>query len=215
MWVMKLRIMHDCVIGSRCKKFQCTSLSLPLNHWSDKKYNYASHRHTLEGDKKNIQKFIRDLKKDPRVVSIESSNNTLFVVEKRRNSDIPTAHYNQKMFFVKPVNVDNQGFEVWEVAALDKKVLMDFLSELENEKLMDVKLEMIENIKLDNIYFPKLMPNLSEKQKECFHMAVSSGYYSYPRKTNLHRLAKVMKISVATFQEHLRKAEQKLMPTFS
>jgi len=103
-------------------------------------------------------------------------------VEKRKREDIPTAHYNPKIFFVKPVFVDLNGFEFWEVASLDKNVLIKFISDLKVEKGVEIELKKIQNIKLDNVYFPKIMPDLSTKQKECFQLAVSKGYYAYPCK---------------------------------
>ena len=215
MWITTLKVKHDCTIGNRCKKFKCTSLSLPLNNWYDKKYYYTSHRHTISGNQKDVIRFIKDLKKDSRVINLEHSKNTVFLVEKRKREDIPTAHYNPKMFFVKPVFVDIYGYELWEVASLDKSVLIKFISDLKHEKNVEIELNKIQNVKLNDVYFPKIMPNLSDKQKECFQLAVTNGYYAYPRNINLQDLAKLAKIAVSTFQEHLRKAEEKFMPTFS
>lgn len=215
MWITTLKIRHDCTIGNRCKRFKCTSLSLPLNKWHDTKYYYTSHRHTLEGSQRNIMRFIRDLKKDSRIINIEHSGNTIFIVEKRKREDIPTAHYNPRMFFVKPVFVDIDGAELWEVASLEKRILIKFISDLKNEKGMEVKLNKIQNVNLNDVYFPRIMPNLSNRQKECFHLAVANGYYAYPRNINLQTLARLANISVSTFQEHLRKAEEKFMPSFS
>ena len=55
------------------------------------------------------------------------------------------------------------------------------------------------------------MPNLSKMQKRVVDEAYQCGYYSYPRKTNIEKIAKRMNISFATCQEHLRNAEIKLM----
>lgn len=215
MWVIKLRVNHDCSIGNRCKKFGCTSQSLPLSHWRERDFEYTSHRHTIIGDAQKVKRFIIDLRKDARVIDMESSKNTVFLVEKRKGKDIPTSHYHPKMFFIKPVYVEKDGTENWELASTEKSILMRFLSDLQHERGVSVKLEKIHQVNLDTIFFPKIMPNLSEKQKDCFQLAVSNGYYSYPRKINLHQLARLAKISASTFQQHLRRAEEKLMPTFS
>ena len=53
---------------------------------------------------------------------------------------------------------------------------------------------------------------LTEKQKQAIHEAIINGYYNYPRKIDLEKLSKIMKVSRVTFQEHLRKAESKLIP---
>ncbi len=43
-------------------------------------------------------------------------------------------------------------------------------------------------------------------------LAAGEGYYTYPRKSDVQDLAKIAKLSFSTFQEHLRKAENKLIP---
>jgi predicted DNA binding protein len=54
---------------------------------------------------------------------------------------------------------------------------------------------------------------MPEKQKQAMNLAIKNGYYNYPRKTNLDNLAKIAKVSKQTFQENLRKAENKLIPS--
>ena len=72
----------------------------------------------------------------------------------------------------------------------------------------------INQTKLSEFYFPNVMPNLSEEQKNALKTAYNNDYYTYPRKINIEQLAKISKKSTSTFQEHLRKAEIKIMPNF-
>lgn len=215
MWVVRLKIKHDCTIGNRCKKFNCISFSLSLSNWQDKNHYYTSQRHTIEGNKNNVNKFLKELKKDKRIINLETSKNTVFFIEKRKRAEIPSSHYNPKMFFVKPVYVDRNGFEYWEMASWNKKILMNFVNDLKKQKDVRLTIEKFKNVKLDTIYFPKIMPRLSDKQREAYQLAVENNYYNFPRKADLKDLAKLMKVSVSTFQEHLRKAEEKIMPTYS
>ena len=104
--------------------------------------------------------------------------------------------------------------EHWEVASYEKEVLMKFLDNLRKEKGIHVDLEKFHNVKLDTIYFPKIMPSLSPKQRESYQLAVEEGYYRYPRKATLKKLAQKLNISIATFQEHLRRAESKILPNY-
>jgi hypothetical protein len=55
-------------------------------------------------------------------------------------------------------------------------------------------------------------PKITVKQRKALELAVHGGYYDYPRKITLEDLAKQMGVSYATYQAHLRKAEQKLLP---
>lgn len=211
MWILKLKIKHNCTIASRCEKFKCISYSLPLGNWREKGFNCTSERHTLEGEQKNIKKFIRDLKKDKRIKSLEIDKNTIFLIGKSKEK-IPSSFYTQKMFFTKPVFVDKQGYEYWEVGSYDKIVLNKFLEALEKQNYEHLEILQFKNIKLNNIYFPAIAPDLTEKQKRAFELAVENGYYDIPKRADLKKLAQIMKISLATYQEHLKRAEAKIVP---
>ena len=214
MWVSKLKIKHDCTIGNRCEKFKCISYSLPLGNWQDKNFEYTSERHTLEGNEKNIKEFLKDLKKDKRVINVEISKNTLFFIGKRKKEKIPSSHWNPKIIFIKPVFVDKNGYEYWEIVSWKREVITDFIKGIEREKGLSLEIQKIQEVKLDDLHFPHVMPKLSPKQKRAFELAIEHGYYKFPRKIGLEKLAKTMKVSVSTFQEHLRKAEEKIIPSF-
>lgn len=214
MWILNLKIKHDCTIGNKCEKYNVISHSIPLGSWKDKNYYYTSERHTLEGNSQNIQKFVQDIKKDKKVTNLETSKKTLFFTGKSKEM-IPSSFYNQKMFFTKPVFVDKWGYEFWEVASYDKGVLSSFLKILRKQKYDYMEVLKFKNVQLDNIYFPSVAPNLTEKQKRAFELAVENGYYSIPKRTDLNKLAKLMKISIATYQEHLKRAEAKVIPNLT
>ena len=214
MWILRVRIVHNCVIGNRCRKFRCASISMPISNWHEKGYSYTSHIHTLEGPQDRIKKFLADLKKDPEIVRMEVSKNTVFLVQRRKTEDVITAHYTPKMFSVRPVHATPEGYEYCEFASWKKDVLMDFVKGMQQSKGVDIVIERFQNTKLDTISYPKVMPKLSERQHEAFQLAVRQGYYKYPRKIELQQLAKLMNVSVSTYQEHLRRAEEKLVPSY-
>lgn len=56
-----------------------------------------------------------------------------------------------------------------------------------------------------------LLSCLTEKQREIVIEAKRSGYFDYPRKTNLTELAQKLNLSKSTTSEHLQKAEGRLM----
>ncbi len=56
-----------------------------------------------------------------------------------------------------------------------------------------------------------LRQGLTFKQLRVLTLAFNSGYYELPRKIYLKNLAKEMNIHRRTFEEHLRKAEKKIM----
>ena len=213
MWVAKLRIKHDdCVVGRRCRRFNVVSIGVPFNSYKTDTHEYFSHFETLIGEDKDIQKFIEDLKGDPSIKGLEVEGNSLFfLVELPLEQKIPTTHYNPKIFFIKPVIVDIKGYESWEIGSWDEQILRDFIVNLQKEHF-DIKILKIQNEKLNNIYFPQVMPFLTKSQKRALEIAVQNGYYDFPRNSELEQLAKQAGISLSTFREHLRKAEKKVMP---
>jgi predicted DNA binding protein len=55
--------------------------------------------------------------------------------------------------------------------------------------------------------------NLTAKQIQSLAIAAYNGYYSWPRRITLEELAKIGHMSRRAFQEHLRRAEAKALPS--
>jgi len=211
MWVAKLRIKHDdCVVSTRCKRFNVTSAGIPLSSYTDKGYQYFSHFETLSGKEEDLKRFVEDLKKDKRVIDLEMSGNSLFFLVKiPKEKKIPSTHYDPKIFWIKPVFVDTEGYEWWEIGTWDRTLLNKFINALGN---YDLRILKIKNEMLNEIYFPQVMPFLTKNQKKALELAYQSGYYDFPRNIELRDLAKKAGISLSTFREHLRKAEKRIIP---
>lgn len=210
MWITKIKIRHDCIIGNRCKKFKVTTTGTPFNVYKEKDITYSPQIQTLHGDKDNIKAFIKDLKEDKRVTNLEVEGNSIFLIEVRKEK-IPATFYRPQLFYVKPVFVDTDGYEYWEVASWKKSILTDFIVNLQKE-IKNVEVLRVQQTKLTDIYFSRLMPKLTPKQKRAIELAFEQGYYAWPKRADLGKLAKIMKISIPTFREHLKRAEEKLLP---
>ncbi len=209
MWVAKIKLRHDCIIGNRCRKFDIMMQSLDLNEEKENGKVLTSSIHQLIGDEKDIKRFVNDLKKDKRTEYIEFNGETLFLIETSRKK--PVSQFTRKMFFVKPVVIDTQGYEYWEIASHKREELTKFMNKIES--LVDeFELLNLKNIPLQSIYFPKVMPRLTSLQKKALELAIKEGYYESPKKTNLRELAKQTGVSLATYQKHLQKAESKIIP---
>lgn len=209
MWVAKIRLRHDCIIGNRCKKFKVTLQSYDLNEESKGNKVLTSSIHQILGEKQNIFRFINDLKKDKDLKHMEINENTLFLIESSKNK--PVSRFSKRMFFVKPVVIDANGYEHWEVASHQKADITNFIRKT-RPICHEFELHSIKNTKLKDIYFPKVLPNLTDLQKKALQLAILEGYYEAPKRTSLRALAKIMGISLATFQKHLQRAETKVMP---
>ena len=215
MWVTRLKIKHDCIIGNRCKKFRVTTTGTPFNVYLDNGITYSPQLHRIEGDTTNIQEFINDLKKDKKVSNLEIEGNVIFLIEIQKEQKVTASVFSilaPRIIFVKPVFVDSDGYEYWEVASWKKTILTKFINGIIKEVSKDVEILKIEQTKLKDIYFSHLMPSLTKNQAKAINLAFKKNYYNWPRKVSLGDLAREMKISIPTFREHLKRAEEKLMP---
>lgn len=217
MWLAKLELKHDCIIGKRCATYDCTSVGYPLEYYQEKGYNYFFHFEKLSGAEDKVHKFITDLKKDKRIVSFEAENTSLFFTYKTTSKgEMPTQSFLKKVFHLKPVLVDTKGVEHWEIGAWNKESIIQFIEEIKKktEGLEYFKIIKIVKTKLKEIHFPHIMPLMTPLQEKALSLAQKEGYYEFPRKIELKQLAKMMNISLSTYREHLRKAERAVLKNF-
>ncbi len=210
MWICRLRIRHDCIIGNRCRKFGVTTIGVPFSVYLEDGITHAPQVQTIYGDDSKVSEFIEDLKKDSRVTNLEHEGNTIFCIEVRKDR-IPSSYYSQKLLYVKPVFVDKDGYEYWEVTSWDRQILTGFIDGIQKQ-IEDVKVLKMNQSRITDIYFSHLVPKLTDKQRKAILLAQEKGWYSWPKKTDLGELSKIMGVSIPTFREHLKRAEGKIMP---
>jgi predicted DNA binding protein len=57
----------------------------------------------------------------------------------------------------------------------------------------------------------RLFEKVTDRQMAALRLALESGYYEQPRKTSIRELADKTAVTRSTYEEHLRKAENKLL----
>lgn len=212
MWKAVFEGSHEsCIISPLCRKHNITDFVYLINAWEENDAFWYSEAHILQGEEENKKKFIRDLKKDNSITQLEQKGNFIITLNKRPSwMSVYMPLWDKRLIQIKPIVQKTDGTELWEMACWDKEPLMQILERLPKE--FRIKLKSIEETKIDDIFLPHIMPKLSEKQKQVIQLAVKRGYFDFPRKANLDKLAKEMKISKQTLQQHLRIAEKKLVP---
>jgi len=204
MWKIKIRLKHKCLFGENCCKAGVTCVNVSFNTFRKDYYYRTYHFGTVFGN--NAKKFFSLLQKDKRVEYIEVEGNTFFVVEKRGKKEIPGAYVTPEIIYIKAVFVGSDGWETWEVAAIKQQTLMEFIRHFEKCEIV-----YMEKTKLKDIYFPRLGPDLTQPQRDALELAVKEGYYKFPKKTDLNKLAKKAGLSKSAYREHLRRAEMKVL----
>ncbi len=210
MWVAKLRIFNEKnILIQLAKKHDVVLTGYPLSYFKEKGKIYLFVTGNIFGEDKNKRLFLQDFKKDKRIRKAEIKND--FIIAEMEQPLLVEPFYDPEIIHLKPVFVSNTGYQDWEIASWsrDKLAKVVEVSKKIQGKLLKLKQEKISNISVRSIF-----PELTAKQKKAFEIALKNGYYEFPRKTELKELAKIMKVSLSTYQAHLRKAEKKIM-TFS
>jgi len=209
MWVARIKLNgENAIVGSRCKKFKVSLSGYPISTHIKNDAIYLYLAYFLFTNDKKINLFMNDLKKDKRISHIEKNGN--FILCQLKEPIKHASAYKQSIIHLEPIIMNEKGMQLWTVASHHKDDLMEFLDTIEeshNGKLLSIKKQ-----KVDTFSLISMNPNLTESQRTCLEFATEKGYYNYPRKVDVKELAKQKKISYTTFHEHLRKAEQKMMP---
>lgn len=214
MWYLKFKVKHEgCIYTPKTKELNLIDFTYPLGHILKKKSILLSAIHVLEGSDESIKKYVSYLAKHKDVLKIEGSRNIFFtkVIEKL-NAPEYKAVYNPELLFPAPVINNKDGFEIWHVASWDRKHLEKIVELNKSPIIIDFKLLEFRKKVIHDIYIANLLPKLPPKQFEALRLAFEHDYYTFPKKTDLNKLAKLMKVHKATYQEHLKRAEAKIIP---
>lgn len=115
----------------------------------------------------------------------------------------------------QPPTVHQHGWEQYSLIAFDEDDIRTLHAELEADREIDV----ISKTGLEETEIPhsmltpidQLFGELTDRQLAALQIALENGYYEQPRGSSIAELAAQSTVARATFEEHLRKAENKLL----
>ncbi|RJQ18107.1 hypothetical protein C4573_00085 [Candidatus Woesearchaeota archaeon] len=220
MWTLKIKVREKWnIYNERTAKFQVRLYFYSQNNYEEKGKLYFVASGMIQGEEKQKKQFFLDLKKDKRIVNAELHNDFFITAyaecKTNARSEAAKIAYNPRLIFIKPVVIDEDGWEEWEIASTKREDLEAFIAYAKKLENIDSELFYLKNKKIGSLFIQSMSPQLTEKQKKTLALAVENGYYGYPRKIKLKQLAKQMRVSVSTYQFHLAKAEAKLIPFFT
>ncbi len=209
MWRMILKLeAKKQFLGGLSLKHKVSFYGYPLSYWKDKKNLYLVVAGIVVGEEKNKSALFAEIKKLKEILNVERSKDFAILITKQPLFSEPV--YDPRIIRPNPVQINKEGYHIWDLASFDRHVLEKvwlFAKKHLNANLLTLKEE-----KISNISFTRILPELTGKQKTAMEYALNNGYYNYPKKINMERLAKMMKISYSTYQAHLKKAESKIIP---
>jgi len=211
MWVIEIELDgKNAVIGSIIKKFKVSFSAYPISVNKRKDGIYVYFIGFISGDKEKIEKFKKSLKKTKSILNLEGKDG--FVIGQIKEPFKFWVFYQHKIVHLKPIIFKEDGTEIWYIGSWEKNELNKIIEVC--EKTYDWKLSKIREEEITNFSIVSSEPRLTSKQKNAIELAMKRGYYNYPRKTELKKLAKIIGLSYSTYQAHLRKAEIKLLNYF-
>ena len=211
MWVMKLSLdSKGQFLGRMAIRHHVSMTGYPLSYYKDGKWLYLVACGFMFGREKDKKAMLRDVKKQPEFVRMETKDD--FAISVTRQPLFSEPVYDGRIIRLEPVIINHkEKRHIWHLASFDKKLLMNVL--VFAKKYLGAELLKLKEEKISNISITRLLPELTKKLKHALEIAINNGYYDYPKKINMETLAKMMHISYSTYQAHLKKAEGKLLPS--
>ena len=115
----------------------------------------------------------------------------------------------------QPPTIHRQGWEHYTVIAFDESDVRALLQDLEADRDVEVlsKTAITEQEIPHSMLAPvdQLFETVTDRQLAALELALERGYYEQPRQTSLRELAEQTAVARSTYEEHLRKAENKLL----
>jgi predicted DNA binding protein len=221
LWTAKLRGYDPGnLLGERARRFKLTIHYYPINYYEQNGIFYFVAMGIVKGSPSNIRTCFLDLKKtvatkrNRYIVRLEVNKETFLSITAQKASvesrKLVRFFYNPSIIHIRPAIIHPDGHEEWEVCSFNKGDLEQIIRI--SEKLYNLQLMSLRRASVTNLHVVSASPCLSHGQKAALELAIKKGYYSYPRNIRLTDLARESGVSVSTFQAHLRKAENKVIP---
>ncbi len=115
----------------------------------------------------------------------------------------------------QPPTVHQQGWEHYTVIAFEESNIRELHEELD----ADHDIEVLSKTASEEMQIPhslltsvdQLFDGLTERQLTALRVALDNGYYEQPRRSSVSDLSDQTDVARSTFEEHLRKAQNKLL----
>jgi len=211
MWVVKFQFDgSNILLGKAAKTFHLNLTGYPISHYEKSKQLFLNLVGTMQGNEKDKENFVKFLKKSKYILKLEVNNdflNSLIKEDKKLK-----VFYSPYFVYLSPVKIDKSGTYSYHLGSWKREEITKLLKFVETTH--GIKFQNLKQEKINNLSMLGIQPNLTEKQRKTYDLAVNQGYYQYPKKIKIEELAKLSGISYSTFQQHLKYAEKKVSEFF-
>jgi predicted DNA binding protein len=163
----------------------------------------------ISGDSSKFDRIIYMIKKFKGYKlskEVERSKDTLLLlVVLDQKSYIQNVIQKYNGFFID-LHTVYEGYEYWHVGIVNKDNVTKMLQELAHMGKINI-------LYMGEVDFSHKL--LSPQQKKIFDYAYEQGYYDIPRRINIDKVAKALRLNHSTAGEHLLKAENKIINSYA
>jgi predicted DNA binding protein len=211
MWVAKFEFDGSNIFfGETAKKFNINLTGYPVSSYEKQNKFFINLVGTIQGNEKQKQKILKYFSNSKYIKRFEEKNNIIVMHIEEDKQFKP--FYSPSFIYITPVKISQKGIYTYLLGSFYRQDIETLLKIARTYR--KYKLHYIRQEKINNLSIIGITPNLTEKQKKSYELAVHEGYYEYPKRIELKQLAKISKISYSTFQQHLKYAEKKLSRFF-
>jgi len=205
------KVTHDCPLGNISRKFP----SLKMFVWCNREHEVIE---VIVEKEEEFSAMMEKISGIGGIIDVSSDLRNVHLITKKclcntdnsvgKNIDV------FDLLHVLPV-VYEKGWEYYRLIAFRHKDLKRFLERLEERGFV---FDVLRKVPFDGFVASSLtltadalFSDLTEKQMGALLTAYRHGYYRLPRETDVQTIANKRQVPRTTFQEHLKKAENKLV----
>jgi len=217
------KLQHDCPYNDLTRKLP----EITFAHWCNRERDVIEISCNYE-DLSAFEQLQKDLRSLERSLSVKitrkatAARSAQLVTSKChcygiRQSVSPVIE-KHNCLLIEPI-MYKHGWEWYRIIAFhqkDVKLLFDELDKFANLQIISRR-ALEETAVKDSLVLspPSLLGELTKKQASALMTAISRGYYEIPKKVSTDEIAQSLDLPRTTYEEHLRKAESKVMKSIA
>ncbi len=205
------KITHDCPFGNISRKFP----SLRMFGWCNREQEIYE---VVVEKREDYSAVLGEISKLGEITEVSSDRNKIYLVAKPCYCTVENSIGKNidefSLLHVLPV-VYEQGWEYYRIIAFKHEDVNGLLQRFEDRGFA---FEILRKVPFNGFIASSLtltadalFSGLTEKQMDALLIAYTNGYYQFPKRADVQAIASKKRVPRTTFQEHLKKAENKII----
>jgi predicted DNA binding protein len=206
-----LKLTHECPFANISRKFP----SMKMFSWCNGEHDIYE---VIVEKHEEYEEVLREMSELGGVIEESSDQHKVHLITTTCTCDRETSATKNiddfDILHVSPV-IYSQGWEYYRLIAFKHEDVKRLLQRLEDRGFI---FEILRKIPFNGFIASSLtltadalFSNMTEKQMDALLIAYNNGYYRFPRKADIQAIAAKRRVPRTTFQEHLKKAENKIV----